>query len=157
MRILLFVLLWWAVSDGNGSWAFGIPVILLATVASYWLQPARGAWLRPLALLRLCGFFLYQSVRAGIDVALRALGPGLRLAPGMIEYQLRLPEGIARVLLLDTLSLLPGTLSAELNGDRLCLHVLDTGLPNEAEVRKVESYIAGAFGMRLLQEKVNNE
>lgn len=149
MRILVFALLWWIVTDGAGSWTFGIPVIALAVVASHRLQQTRGPLPRPLALLRFIGFFLHQSLRAGIDVARRALRPELRLAPAMIEFRLQLPAGRARILLVDTLSLLPGTLSAELNDDCLCLHVLDTELPIETEVRTVERLVAAVFGIDL--------
>lgn len=149
MRILVFALLWWIVTDGAGSWTFGIPVIALAVVASHRLQQTRGPLPRPLALLRFIGFFLHQSLRAGIDVARRALSPGLRLAPAMIEFRLQLPAGRPRILLVDTLSLLPGTLSVELGDDRLCLHVLDARLPIEAEVRAVECHIAAVFGVEL--------
>lgn len=149
MRIIVFALLWWIVSDGGGDWLFGIPVVVLATIASYQLYPARGTRLRPLAFARFFGFFVHQSLRAGMDVAFRALGPGLRLTPAFIHYRLRLPAGPARVFLLDTLSLLPGTLSAELDDDRLCLHVLDADLPVEAEVRDVERHVAAVFGLEL--------
>ena len=149
MRILIFALLWWVVSDGAGSWAFGIPIIALATLASHRLQPGRGGRLRPIASLRFLGFFFHQSLRAGIDVARRALSPTLRLAPAFIEYRLRLPAGPARVFIVDTLSLLPGTLSAELRDDCVCLHVLDANLPVEAEVRAVERHIAAVFGIEL--------
>lgn len=147
MRILVFALLWWIVSDGTGSWTFGIPVIALATYASYRLQPSRSTLPRPLATLRFLGFFLFQSLHAGVDVARRALGPGMRLAPALIEYRSRLPSGAPRVLLVDTLNLLPGTLTAELRDDIVCLHVLDANLPIEAEVQAVERHIAAVFGI----------
>jgi multicomponent Na+:H+ antiporter subunit E len=149
LYILTFALLWWVVSEGTGSWVFGIPVILLAAAAHHFLQPARGLRLRPFALMRFLGFFLYESMRAGIDVARRALSPRMRLAPALIEYRLRLPAGAPQVFLVDTLSLLPGTLSTELRDDVVCLHVLNAGLPIERELRRVEGYIAALFGVAL--------
>lgn len=149
MRILAFAALWWIVSDGRGDWAFGIPVVGLAALVSYRLQPRRGTRLRALALLRFSGFFLFESLRAGIDVARRALSPGLRLAPAFFDYPLRLPEGPARVFLVDTLSLLPGTLGVDLRKGVARLHVLDAGLPLESEVRTVERHVAAVFGVEL--------
>ena len=149
MYILIFALLWWIVTEGTGSWAFGIPVILLAAAARRFLQPVRGTGLHPLALLRFVGFFLYESLRAGIDVARRALSPQMHLAPALLEYRLLLPAGAPRVFLVDTLSLLPGTLCTELRDDVVCLHVLDAGLPIERELRKVERYVAALFGVVL--------
>ena len=147
--IPVFALLWWIVSEGAGSWAFGIPVILLAAATGRFLHPARGIRLRPLALIRFLGFFLYESLRGGVDVSRRALSPRMPLAPALIEYRLRLPAGAPQVFLVDTLSLLPGTLSTDLRDDVVCLHVLDAGMPIERELRRVEGYVAALFGVEL--------
>ena len=145
----IFALLWWVVSEGAGSWAFGIPVILLAAATGRFLQPARGMRLHPLALVHFLGFFLYESLRGGVDVSRRALSPRMPLAPALIEYRLRLPAGAPQVFLVDTLSLLPGTLSTALRDDVVCLHVLDAGMPIERELRRVEGYVAALFGVEL--------
>jgi len=55
------------------------------------------------------------------------------------------------VLLANTQSLLPGTLSVELRGNCLCLHVLDGQAPTEADVRRAEKYIAHMLGLQLEQ------
>ncbi|MGA9819917.1 MAG: hypothetical protein WBQ54_23770, partial [Pseudolabrys sp.] len=39
--------------------------------------------------------FLYQSIVAGVDVALRALNPRLPLQPGFVIYPMRLPPSAA--------------------------------------------------------------
>jgi hypothetical protein len=44
------------------------------------------------------------------------------------------------------MSLLPGTLSADLTDDRLRMHVLDASLPIEHELRAAEASIAALFG-----------
>ena len=46
------------------------------------------------------------------------------------------------MLLINTLNLLPGTLSVGLDHDLLRLHVLDARLPIEAEVRAAEAHIS---------------
>jgi len=145
VRALCVTLLWWALADGAG-WVFGVPVIALAVAASVVLQPARRVHLQPLGLLRFLAFFALRAPRAGFDVARRAFAPGPPIAPAIVEHRLWLPPGPARVFLADTMSLLPGTLSAALAGDRLRLHVLDTGLPHERELRAAEAAVAGLFG-----------
>ncbi|WP_413895314.1 Na+/H+ antiporter subunit E [Rhodoferax sp.] len=147
-RAALLATLWWTLADGT-AWAFGAPVVLLAAGASVALQPTRCVRLRPLALARFAGFFALRSVRAGLDVARRALSPRLPLAPTLLDYSLRLTSEPARVFLANTLSLLPGTLSADLTGDRLRVHVLDASLPIEQELRAAEVRIAALFGQSL--------
>ncbi len=148
MRTLLLALLWWALA-GDAAWGFGAPVILVALGASIALQPARRVRLEAGAMVRFAAFFLVQSVRAGIDVAARALSLRPSLAPALLDYRLRLPPGAARVFLADTVSLLPGTLSAELVGDLLRVHVLDARMPVEQGLRAAETRVAALFGATL--------
>jgi len=138
-------LLWWVLA-GGAAWGFGVPVIALAVGTSMVMQPTRRVHIRPLGLLRFLAFFALRSLSAGFDVARRAFAPGLPIAPAIVEHRLRLPPGPARVFLADTMSLLPGTLSAALAGDRLRLHVIDTGLPHERELRAAEAAVAALFG-----------
>jgi multicomponent Na+:H+ antiporter subunit E len=149
-RCALFTLLWWVLAGGRAdSWGVGVVAVALATLASLRLLPAAGQRISPIGLLRFTLFFLYQSLRGGLQVAWFALRPNLALHPAFHDVALRLPEGGARVLLANTLNLLPGTLSVELEGDRLCLHVLDASLPAEKEVRAAETRLAHLFGLSL--------
>jgi multicomponent Na+:H+ antiporter subunit E len=141
-------LAWWVMVEGRpGSWGVGVPTVLAAAaVAALAVPPAR-RWPRPLALLRFAGFFAVQSLRGGWDVARRALSPAMPMAPGFAEVRTSLPEGAARVLLADVISLLPGTLSVDLRGDLLLLHGLDLGPGLAAEVRDLERRVAEIFGL----------
>lgn len=149
-RSALFALLWWALTDGRpGSWGVGSVSIVLATTASLYLLPPVNTYVSRIGLLRFVLFFVMQSLRGSVQVAGFALRPRMGLRPGFHEIDLRLPEGIGRVLLANTLSLLPGTLSVELQGNRLCLHVLDTRAPTETEVRTAETRLADLLGLTL--------
>lgn len=149
-RGALFALLWWALTDGRpGSWGVGGVGVALATAASLTLLPPVETYVSRIGLLRFLVFFAIQSLRGGAQVAWFALRPRLALKPGFHEVTLRLPEGIGRVLLANTLSLLPGSLSVELDGDRLCLHVLDETSPTDAEVRVAETRLAEMLGLKL--------
>ena len=53
-------------------------------------------------------------LKGGVYVAWRAFDPRMPITPELIEYPLRLPPGLPRVILVNMVSLLPGTLSAEL-------------------------------------------
>lgn len=149
-RTALFVLLWWVLSDGRlDSWTVGSGSVALATLLSLRLSPpTRGRVSFP-GLLRFLTYFVFQSLRGGIQVAWFAMRPQTGLRPAMREIDLRLPEGIGRVLLINTLNLLPGTLSVELQGRQLCLHVLDEHVSAEAEVRMAETFLARMLRLEL--------
>jgi multicomponent Na+:H+ antiporter subunit E len=148
LRLPLFALLWWILIEGKlAGWWYGIPVILSAVLVSLLLLPAsRRRW--PLSgTVRFVGFFLWESLRGGIDVALRALNPRLPLNPDLIDYSLRLPEGNARIVLMNTISLLPGTLSANLHDDCLQVHTLDDDPQTMQSLEHVETMVAQLFGI----------
>lgn len=147
-RGALLLALWWVLTLGDPSGlGFGLVVTLVVSALSVRLFPPSVYHLRPWGLLRFIGYFLVRSVVAGMDVAGRLLKPGLPIKPGTTVLTLKLPEGGPRWLLANTLSLMPGTLSVLLEGERLTLHCLDTTAPVEADVRKAEQYIARVFGL----------
>lgn len=85
-------------------------------------------------------------MRGGAQVAAMALRGPDALQPGLLEIQVRLPPGGPRILLVNALTLMPGTLGVELVRKTLRLHVLDERLPVIAEARALEAAIARMFG-----------
>lgn len=150
LRAALLAAGWWILTEGNPSApGAGALVVLAALIASIALPaPSPPAW-RPLGLLRLAWIFAVGSVHGGLDVARRALAPRLPIAPCVMEYTLRLPEGAPRNLLLGTLTLMPGTLAIADEGQRLELHVLAARGGLADEIAALEASVARATGARL--------
>lgn len=145
-RLVGFSLLWWIVagsSPGSG-WA-GLIAVPLAMLLSLALRPPFGWQLSIFAMLRFAPFFLWQSIHGGLDVARRAFSPRLPLDPGLVQHPLKLPPGTARIFLLNTVSLLPGTLSADLDDDCLVVHCLDTDSSRADDLRRLEARVASLF------------
>ena len=63
-----------------------------------------------------------------------------------MDLPVRLPPGGARLLLVNALGLMPGTLGVEMTTESLRLHVLDDRLPVLAEARALEAAIGAVFG-----------
>lgn len=148
VRSALFGVLWWALTEGRpDSWSIGIPAVLLAATSSIALLPASQVdWLE---LLRFVPFFLLHSVLGGIDVARRTLRPKMRIAPALIDYPLRLPPGLPQVVMVNTVTLLPGTLSVDLQEGLARIHVLDESMNYVTEIEAVERHVARLFGIAL--------
>lgn len=144
----LFLLLWWVLTDGaTSSWWIGVPAVLLAVAASAALLPPTSFnWYE---FLRFVPYFLIRSLLGGTDVAWRAFHPGMPITPDLIEYPLRLQPGLPRVFMANTVSLLPGTLSAALDRNVLKVHVLDSRRGVLAELEAVEQSVARMFGKSL--------
>ncbi len=146
----LLYLLWWIMTSGRSdAWLFGLVVVALAVAASLRLQPPRATAFSISGFLSFTVFFLTRSVKGGAQVAALALMPRMNLHPAIVELELRLPHEAERIFLVSILSLMPGTLSAGLDKNRLLLHVLDSRLPVEEEVMDAERRVARMFGMAL--------
>lgn len=154
IRGLLFATIWWTLTDGNPhSWWIGAPAVLLAAgVSAAAFGPSQLRWLQVFGFIP---FFFKHSLLGAIDVSRRALQPSLPLAPVLAEYPLQIPEGDARTLLINIISLLPGTLSADVHGDRLLVHVLDKKTDYGNELAKVEQAVARLYALQYVG--VDNE
>lgn len=147
-RAAIFSLLWLLLEGGDpAGWVIGLPAVAAATLSSLrlWSGPAASPW----GLVRFAPWFIRQSIDGAIDVASRALRPAMPLHPGVVTFRLRLPSGASRVALANVISMLPGTLSADLRADRLTIHALDTEQDLSAMLRDLEPRIADIFKVEL--------
>lgn len=149
LRALLLAGGWWTLIEGDPSgFAFGVPVVAAATLASLALRAPHAPNWRPLGLLRLARYFLTGSILGGLDVARRAFSPRLPLAPCVVRHPMQLSPGPARSLFMGMLSLMPGTLSVDLDGHDLAVHVLvDGGETLRRKLEALEVRVADAFGI----------
>ncbi len=143
--------LWWLLTGGEArSWLIGAPVVLAAAAATVALAPPYSWTLSPRGVAGFLPYFVWRSAVGGFDVALRALSPSLPIAPALERYVLQLPaDGPARVFFANTVNLLPGTLSAELDDEAVLVHVLYASSDTARELQRLEGKVAALFGVTL--------
>lgn len=147
-RGILFALLWWVLAEGSrDGWLLGAIAVAAASWASLRLLPPHVPGVLLTRLPGFLAFFVWNSLRGGVQVAWLALRSRAKLRPAILELVLELPPGAPRILMVGTLGLMPGTLGVRLQDDRLQLHVLDTGLPVAAEAAALQAHIARLFGV----------
>ena len=154
-RFTLYALIWLLLTEGRpDAWLFGAVCAAAAALLPLLLEgpavpPGASALLATLLRLPLLApLFLWESLKGGVDVSLRALKPRMPLAPALIDWPLRLPPGPAPVMLASLVSLMPGTL-AVIDGDRLRVHVLDDTRDYDDELARLERRVARVFGVAL--------
>ena len=146
----ILAVLWWLIVQGRAdAWLVGLPAVALAALASLHLGSQPLPRLSLTGLLAFVVLFLIDSVRGGIDVACRTLGPGLRIQPGFRRYRLHISHPTARVLLINCIGLLPGTLAADLDGDHAELHLLDSSMNPDPQLLQLEQAVARLFGLTM--------
>jgi len=147
-RLAALSVIWLVLVNGAASsWWIGVPAVLLAAVATLPKQSSVPVVWRE--VLRFIPFFLARSLSGGIDVAARALHRRLPLDPALIEYPMRLPSGLPRVVMANMVNLLPGTLTADLETNALQVHVIDRQAPFLEELGALEDAVARMFGIAL--------
>jgi multicomponent Na+:H+ antiporter subunit E len=146
-------LVWWLLSGGRAdSWIVGAPTVVAAAALSVWLAPRHGWRWTAGGMLRFAGYFVRASLLGGVDVAWRSLHPRLPIDPQLMFYRTRLPAGTARVFFVNAISLCPGTVSADLRGETLSVHVLDGRQPTRQQLGALERSVGALFGIDLLPE-----
>jgi multicomponent Na+:H+ antiporter subunit E len=104
--------------------AFGITVLLLPQLEL--LDGVRVRASLPLHLVRYFLRFGRALVHANLDVARRVAAPGrLRIRPAMVHVHTDLKSDLGRLWLANSITLTPGTLSVDLEGDTLLVHWID--------------------------------
>ncbi|MET0072516.1 MAG: Na+/H+ antiporter subunit E [Candidatus Thiodiazotropha sp.] len=145
----LSALTWFLLTGSDWkSWLVGLPVVVLASWSILRLRGPAGGRFDLMGLLRFLPYFVRESVLGGIDVVSRVMHPTMRIAPGFFDYRMQLTQSSARLLFVNSLSLLPGTLAADLDGDTLRIHALDRGLDLKGELVRLERMVAAVYGER---------
>jgi len=142
-----FFLLWMLLMQSlkRADLAVGVLASVGATSVSLRLLPPSSGGLRFGRLLALLPHFAWESVLAGVDVARRALHPGMPLRPGFVSCPLGFPPGFARNTFATITSLLPGSVAAgEVEGE-IVYHCLDTTSPVVEQIWKEERLLARAL------------
>ncbi len=131
LRGAAFFMLWLVLMQSLkvSDLAIGACAAVVATWVSLHLLPPATGCLRFGRLLLLLPHFVWQSVRAGVDVARRALAPGLPLQPGVVRCPLGFGPGLARNTFATITSLLPGTVPCDEVDGVLVYHCIDTDQP----------------------------
>lgn len=141
---VVLMLIWLLLNGLNGLWTGLFAALVGAGAGSYFAAGPPYPW-RPLRWLVFAGFFLWESMLGGVDVAGRALHPALKISPCFRRHKVQLAPGLPTTLLTSFISLLPGTLSTRLDEDsrELLIHALSP--KSMASVERLERMLAWIF------------
>ncbi|MEA2106221.1 MAG: Na+/H+ antiporter subunit E [Bacteroidota bacterium] len=69
--------------------------------------------------------FLIELIKSNLDVARRVLTPSLPINPGIVKTKTVLKSKMGRMILANSITLTPGTLTVDIDGDTLYIHWID--------------------------------
>lgn len=95
--------------------------------------------------------FLKELIKANLDVAYRVVRPSLPIRPGIVEVKTTLKSPIGRLVLANSITLTPGTLTVETHDDSFFIHWIDVTAPDietatQEIVRQFERYLEIMYG-----------
>ncbi|HEY9189869.1 MAG TPA: Na+/H+ antiporter subunit E [Sulfurovum sp.] len=140
----LYLLLWVVISGGRIA-LFPLLFILLMSFLTPYVFTLEYRHISVKAALKLCFWFLLYSLKGGVQVALFALRPKLRLEPFVYRHSVKSDNAFSVAMLANLYSLMPGTVSMGYNQGVLSLHILDRSLFDPALIQRLEAYAIEAF------------
>jgi multicomponent Na+:H+ antiporter subunit E len=81
------------------------------------LQPQRYFW-----FIIYLFVFIWECIKANLDVAYRVLHPAMPIRPGIVKVKTSLKSDLAKMLLANSITMTPGTISVDIIDDNLYIH-----------------------------------
>jgi multicomponent Na+:H+ antiporter subunit E len=137
--IALFVLWLILISDRlsvAGVFAGAIAAILTAWLSSnhlMFIDQIKFSTAMPLHILRFCGAFMLALLRSNFDMARRVLSPQLPINPVIVLVETKLKSPLGKLLLANSITLTPGTLTVDVLDDKLQIHWVDGSAGTDLE------------------------
>lgn len=115
------------------------------------LDPSRGAGLSGLAragwfLVRYLVWLLWNILKANFQVARIILSPSLPVDPQFLIFRSTLKTDLARVLVANTTTLTPGTVTIDLVGNQFLVHALSPETATGLTGGDVQNVVGAIFG-----------
>ena len=137
MFLLLFCV--WVILNGRITMEI-LGILVSAAVFAFLCRFLDYSVKKELLLFRLFPLFVRylwvlveEIVKANVCVLKIILSPELQPEPAVVYFDTRLRSGIARVMLADSITLTPGTITVSLEGNHYCVHCLDRELAQGLE------------------------
>ena len=102
-------------------------------------------FIRTIRFIRFLPWLLWQIVLANIDLALRTLHPKMPINPMLINFKNNLKTDLGMVILANSITLTPGTVTIDVNENEFLVHVISEKAAQslisgemQARVKKIE-------------------
>ncbi|MCD9623051.1 Na+/H+ antiporter subunit E [Rhabdothermincola salaria] len=102
----------------------------------------------PLLVGRWVGFVLWMAGRilvSSVQIGVLAVRPRLSLAPCEVRFRTQLQSPLARTLLTNAISLVPGTITVDIDGDEIWVHALSPAQVGDLTSGRLQNKVAGLF------------
>lgn len=122
---------------------FGIVIAALVFVfmckfMDYSLKKELYVYKKSISFLAYCFILIREIVKANLAIIPRILTVEEEMEPIIVKFRTKLKTDFTRMLLANSITLTPGTITIELEGDEYTIHCLDTSLAEGLEDSDIE-------------------
>ena len=146
-KILTFFVIWIVLTGDYTFFRLGLGFVVSFVVA--WMNTGDSSspvqklpWWRILLYLP---WLFVRILQSGLHLTAVILHPALPIAPKLIHYRTELQDEAAVVLFGNSITLTPGTITAEVNSHELTIHAIDEASAHDGTLRRLEQRIGQAF------------
>ena len=144
----LALFMFWILFSASFEWIhLGLGLIFSFAVA--WLNsghspfvPKFQLWFR---IFLYVPWLFYEIIRSSINLSKLILHPALPIEPHLISVESKLRHHAAVVLLGNSITLTPGTITAEVDRNKLIVHAIDKVSGEDVLSKQIETKIADIF------------
>ena len=111
-------------------------------------RPSPGWFRLPTLAARLVayvGWILWSMLKAGLQIARIVLSPGLNIDPRELRFRIDLRSPMARTVFANSITLVPGTLTVDIEGDWVLVHALYPEAADDILSGKLQNRVARLF------------
>ena len=156
VSLVLGFLIWLGINSSMKTDVLTAGIIITVITSLFYLGSGMFTEVRltPRALVALIAWlvvFLIELIKSNIDVMSRVVTPKVRINPAIVEVKTKLKSPLGRLALANSITLTPGTLTADIVGDTLFIHWIDASSTDvegatEKIVAKFERHLEVLFG-----------
>lgn len=134
--MFFFLLLFWIILNGKITGEILLTGVIMAAFfawfanrfLNYKMETEKKLWKNAGLLLEYLAFLIVEIVKANLTVLKILLTPGRKIHPVLVHFKAPLKKEFLKVILADSITLTPGTITVRLNEDGYTVHCLDESL-----------------------------
>lgn len=134
--MFLFLLLFWIILNGKITVEIMVIGLVIAAVflmfankcLGYKMSTEKKFWRNLVLIIEYLIVLIIEIVKANLVVLKMLLTPGRKTKPVLVHFESPLKKEFLKVVLADSITLTPGTITVQLNEDGYTVHCLDESL-----------------------------
>ena len=146
LKACAFFLIWLLLSESFDEVHMGMGILVAFGVA--WLNTERSSTRTSIRGWRMFWYFPWlvgRILQSGFHLSVLILHPDLPIDPKMIRHHTKLQDEGSIVLLGNSITLTPGTITVEVETQDLIVHAMDDSSADDVLSRRIEQQIDGLF------------